>query len=302
MKTFKGGIEEFDQKIFKLRQLQNETFQASNLSQLRLKETDLLVKRHEAILQNSIDRVTHVQAAQRAEITGDKVKKLFEETHKIVEEHGIEYGLAAAKGIERAATKSEGGEEKTNEPSDEAHYSIGVQLKSLAQTHLRNMELYLGLAAADADLLQSISLVEPVLVPDCFNLLSEMLDALAHLKAKDEQPQNVKVDVMRAFEKLIWSLLLKEEIEKFLVPPEVRFMVPTSETEEPFITSSGPFPDRLKEYFRARFSTEATQREEDVLRQMVELADAFTKASEQQDPFTVTRLAFKHGSNSSGNG
>lgn len=288
----KDQLGKLDQKIEALRRLESETIQTNTLTQLRRQEADLLIKRHDIGVQAAVDRATVTGANQRAEVTGKKLKEFFETKRKIAEEHGIEFGLATALAAERASTKVE--IPKKSEPSDEAPDSIGVQIKALAQTNLRDMELYLGLAATNADLLQSIALREPFLTPDCFALLSETLDALARLESKSKQANNVKFEVMLAFEKLIWSLLMKEQIDKFLAPPEVRPNVPTSDLESPFITNSEPFPDRLKAYFHARFSTKASQREEDVLREMGELADAFIKASQNQIPFTLIHpFAFK---------
>jgi hypothetical protein len=53
-------------------------------------------------------------------------------------------------------------------------------------------------------------------------------------------------------------------------------------------------PDRLLEYFNARFSTDASPKDTDILEQMSKLAEAFLQASENQDPFALNKsLAFK---------
>jgi len=311
----KDQLGELDQKIEALRRLESETIQTNTLTQLRRQEADLLIKRHDIGVQAAVDRATVTGANQRAEVTGKKLKEFFETKRKIAEEHGIEFGLATALAAERASTKVEKEEER--EPSEKAPDSIGVQIKAVAQAHLRDMELYLGLAATDADMLRSIALSEPFLRPDCFNLLSEMLDALARLKSQDEKPEDVKRETMLAFEKLIWALLFKREIDTFLAPPLIPRPSGTLETIERIVTSIPPgpggfpvlpqpdltnaiiklkesIPDRLLEYFNARFPTDASPKDTDMLEQMSKLAEAFLQTSENQDPFKLIRsLAFK---------
>ena len=153
---------------------------------------------------------------EKSEITERKLKAFFSEAKEAV---AGDYGVAVTKAVVAGKQKLPGDPAEsapavaagTGGGETVAADTIGVQVKSLAQFHLRNMELYLGLAAADADMLRSIALGDPFLAPDCFILLSKMKAALRGAQSRaGQRPEGLDArhGAKIEFEKLIWALLI----------------------------------------------------------------------------------------------
>ncbi len=76
--------------------------------------------------------------------------------------------------------------------------------------------MYLGQAAADADMFRSIAQNEPILRPDCFELLSQMYAALQRTgqqQTQDGQSIDARQAAMLEFEKLIWAMQMPQQLE-----------------------------------------------------------------------------------------
>jgi hypothetical protein len=233
------------------------------------------------------------RAKQQVEkIAPDKLQAFFKEKEQLLEQ----YGVAAVKAGKSGADKAKG--TLDGRSFDPAPDSIGVQIKAIAQAHLRDMELYLGLAAADADLLRSIAQSEPFLAPDCFNLLSEMLDAVARVKRKNEQIENVKRETMLAFEKLIWALLLEDQLAKDdpiskelsdkLSKPEPGWNAPRYYIQQFEQIQFNPLTKRLTAYLAARFiPPQDLTNEQQIIGELRSTVREFRKLSDVQQVFEL---------------
>lgn len=150
-------------------------------------------------------KATAKAAGQRPTITAKVLEGYFTELDSVA----AEYGVGLVKSGVAAAQKASAGQRTA------ATDSIGVQIKSHAQFQLRKVELHLGLAAANADLLRSVAQSEPPLAPACFALLSEMHASLQRAgpsNGKEREGLDVRHAVMLEVEKLIWAMLTPDEI------------------------------------------------------------------------------------------
>jgi hypothetical protein len=97
--------------------------------------------------------------------------------------------------------------------------TFGVQLKSFAQSFLRDVESFLGQVATDADMLRHIA-NNKYLRPLCVRLLQEMQLALSSDQQLPGEVNviNAKQLFMLEYEKLLWALLLHDRF--FELPPQ----------------------------------------------------------------------------------
>jgi hypothetical protein len=175
-----------------------------------------VVKLRQAQEANNIERRKQEQIQERAEaaikkppkLAPERLREFFAENANLVD---------SAVGTAKAGV-SAGKVADTKKPLPGALDSIGVQIKRLAQNELRDMEAYLEMAAADADMLSHIALRSPFLSQACYDLASDMLAGLASFdETKDtEQITDIKQTISLEFEKLIWALLVAD---RFRVPP-----------------------------------------------------------------------------------
>jgi hypothetical protein len=159
-------------------------------------------------------------AQQKAAVDEERLKNFFKEANETIAK---DYGLPVALATIAGARKSPGPSPEPVKPTA-APDSFGVQILSLAQFMMRNVEMYLGQAAADADMFRSIAQSEPVLRPDCFNLLSQMYAALQRSEqqeTKDQSSIDARQAAMLEFEKLIWAMQMPQEPQP-LTPADIK--------------------------------------------------------------------------------
>jgi hypothetical protein len=233
---------------------------------------------------------------EKSEVTERKLRKFFSE----VREKAIgDYGVAVTKATKTAEEKSDLGDQTV------AADTIGVQVKSLAQFHLRNMELHLGLAAADADMLRAIALGDPLLAPDCFVLLSQMKAALQEARpGKPLAGLDARHSAKIEFEKLIWALLIPNDPR--LSPTEIKEITETAGIQTgpgERATAGGAVlsaelrrpqpPPRLVKYWGERFFAGEKLDDEEIKERLRKLKADFLAKSDSERLIQVNSVPFK---------
>ena len=216
--------------------------QAQEANNRRRREQERIQERAEAALKRP------------PKLASQRLSEFFAETDNLVDS-----GVATAK-----AGVSAGKVADTNKPLPGALDSIGVQIKRLAQNELRDMEAYLEMAAADADMLSHIALRNPFLSQACYDLASEILAGLASSdETKDtEQITDIKQTIALEFEKLIWALLVADRFYPELKRKEATHVAAgpgekaaaASEALAPEVQALfTKAPPLMEDYFRNRF-------------------------------------------------
>ena len=250
-------------------------------------------------------------AQKKTAIDEKGLKEFFKEANETIAK---DYGGALVK----AAASALKSKRPTSEPKpSSASGTFGVQVLSVAQSTLRTVEMYVGQAAADADMLRSIAQSDPVLRSTCFNLLSQMDAALQREEerdTKDQQSIDARQAAMLEFEKLIWAMQMPEQLEP-MKPDEIR-QFRKDEGPEPGAqaATAGAVaardlarqlrkpPKRLRQYLKDQFFSDNDKVTTDNIQKILNgiKADFLTKSRDSPPIDFGHALVFKSESTSSG--
>ena len=252
-------------------------------------------------------------AQKKTAIDEKGLKEFFNEANETIAK---DYGGALVK----AAASALKSKRPTSEPKpSSASGTFGVQVLSVAQSTLRTVEMYVGQAAADADMLRSIAQSDPVLRSTCFNLLNQMDAALqreGERDTKDQQSIDARQAAMLEFEKLIWAMQMPEQLEP-MKPDEIR-QFRKDEGPEPGAqaATAGAVaardlarqlrkpPKRLRQYLKDRFFSDNDKVTTDNIQKILNgiKADFLTKSRDSPPIDFGHALVFKSESTSNGSG
>lgn len=247
------------------------------------------------------DRLTNLQ--QSNEVSKAKLLEFFNSSAQLAAEYGV-----ATVGAGVSTAKTIASMKPSSETQSVGNDSIGVQIKSLAQDNYRNIELYLGLTAADADLLKSVGRSDPLLAPVCGSMASEILDVLRRGPGNSESSNEMNLKKVTALEteKLIWALLVSAKFETNNDAPPSEMWSSTGRAHwgdaaaiglahlgRDLYFSLDDAPVGMYEYFQARFFGEENLTSSEVFERLRIVAKNFRAVQSDVDLFHVTSIKFR---------
>lgn len=246
------------------------------------------------------------RARKKAEVSGESLAAFFAKIRRMKAEQGVAAAKAAKGALDKQAATGKGPVPPVQHDNNVAPDSAGVQVKSLAQAQLRDMERYLGGVAADADLVASLARSNPFIAQTCFEILSDTLASLlseTEAPATEDELVDIKLGAMREFEKLTWALLVADAF-----PKAFQFRDPSfADTQAAAMSGPGGVggallgtlvaqelsdpPARLRAYLRARFFPGQNLTDQQIFEQLQEMKRRFLEKGAEEILFTVIKPA-----------